>query len=95
MKKSLVLSLIAIALVSGCANQRFNMSSAAGTPRYEDSQTFWLSGIGQNQVVDAAKVCGGADKVVAVETIQSPLNIVFGMITFGIYTPRDAKVMCK
>lgn len=89
--------LISIALV-GCANQRFNVAGEvtdASTAKSEDSQTFFISGIGQKQSVDAAQACGGAAKVGGVAVEQTPMNILLGMVTFGIYTPRTARVYCK
>jgi hypothetical protein len=82
--------------LSGCASQTFVITGAESkTPSKEEAQTFWVSGIGQEQVLDAAKVCGGADKVLKVESQLGPLNILLGLVTFGIYTPRDAKVYCR
>lgn len=65
------------------------------TPTYSESQTFFVSGIGQEKSVDAAQVCNGAANVAKVQTVQSPKDIVFGLVTFGIYTPRTATVYCK
>lgn len=45
--------------------------------------------------VDAGKVYGGADKVTGVAVEPSATDVLFGMITLGIYTPRTARVYCK
>ena len=96
MKKSLVLAVVTATLLSACATQQFSVSgNAGGSAKMEDSQTFFLSGIGQTQTVDAAKVCGGASKVRAVEVVANPLDLLLGAVTFGIYTPRTAKVYCN
>ena len=58
-------------------------------------QTFFVSGLGQTQTLDAAAVCGGANKVVKVERVTSFLNGVLGILTSGIFTPYDAKVYCS
>ncbi|RLL49982.1 hypothetical protein D8Y20_12415 [Mariprofundus sp. EBB-1] len=58
-------------------------------------QTFFISGLGQSKEMDAAQICGGADKVAKVEAQQSAMNIVLGILTAGIYTPRDARVYCS
>jgi hypothetical protein len=50
--------------------------------------------LGQTQTIDAAAVCGGANKVIKVERQTSFINGVLGMLTGGIYTPYDAKVYC-
>jgi Bor protein len=82
--------------LSGCATQTFTMSGNEGKqPTKEEAQVFWVAGIGQEQTIDAAKVCGGADRVAKVETQLGPLNILLGFVTFGIFSPRDAKVYCK
>jgi hypothetical protein len=56
--------------------------------------SFFISCIGQSKEVDAAKVCGGAAKVHSVETQLTPANIGLGLITLGIYTPRQIRVYC-
>jgi hypothetical protein len=97
MFKSFLTAMIATAVLAGCANQRFNVAGDVNgaTPKMEDSQSFWVSGIGQQSNVDAAKVCGSADKVVGVDVEQTGGNVLVGLITFGIYTPRTARVYCK
>ena len=87
--------LIAVLVMTGCAAQTFNINGSNGeVPTTQKSQTFFISGLGQEQVIDAAAVCGGADKVVKVEAQHTFVNGLFGAITFGIYTPRDVKVYC-
>lgn len=61
----------------------------------EKSQAFFVSGIGQKQTVNAARICGGLDKVIKVEVEQTFLDILLGQVTFGIYTPRSARVYCS
>ena len=98
MHKSVLTAMVAAALLAGCANQRFNVAGEMGvnpTPKAEDSQSFFVNGIGQKQTVDAAKVCGGAAKVEGVAVEQSGLDVLLGMVTLGIYTPRTARVYCK
>jgi hypothetical protein len=84
------------AFLFGCAAQTFTINEGnAGAPTEQKSQHFFISGLGQQKVTDAAKVCGGADKVIKVEAQHTFVNGLLGAITFGIYTPRDAKVYCK
>lgn len=90
----------AIVLMTGCATQTYTMSgdttdAAPKQPTKEISQTFWVEGIGQQKVLDAAQVCGGADKVIKVESKETFLDGLYGVLTLGIYTPRTAKVYCK
>ncbi len=98
MNKPVLAIVMAAALMTGCANQRFNVAgelSATPSAKSEDSQTFFVSGIGQKQTVNASQVCGGAAKVEGVAVEQSATDVLFGMITLGIYTPRTARVYCK
>lgn len=86
------------AALAGCANQRFTMAGDAtisAVPRSEESQSFFIGGLGQSQTVDAAKACAGASKVDSVAVEQTPLNALLSAITLGIYTPRTARVYCK
>jgi hypothetical protein len=93
MKKIAVLAL-ALAM-GGCATQRFDVQTADQvSPAFDDAQSFFVSGIGQSKEVDAAKVCGGASQVQRVETQLTPGNIALGMLTLGIYTPRQIRVYC-
>jgi len=93
MKKMVFVAML-MALMAGCAKQTFNVNGS-GSLAKEEMQTFFISGLGQSKEMDAANICGGADKVAKVEAQLTPLNIVLGVITFGIYTPRDARVYCK
>ena len=79
--KKLIMVVFAAAAISGCAQQSF-------------THHFFVSGIGQSKQIDAAKVCGGADKVVRTEVQQTFVNGLLGFVTLGIYTPREARVYC-
>ncbi|SMY33643.1 Bor protein [Photobacterium malacitanum] len=97
MKKIIFAALMATTVMTGCAQQTFMMSSAPETKTAElnKSQPFFVSGIGQHKTVDAAKLCGGADKVAKVEVQQTFVNGLLSVVTFGIYTPRQARVFCN
>jgi hypothetical protein len=92
--KKLILPLILVATLAACATQTAVINGNTGTVKKEDMQTFFVSGLGQTQTLDAAAICGGADKVVKVERKTSPINILLGALTSGIFTPYDAKVYC-
>lgn len=91
------IQIVAIAtIINGCAAQTFNINGSTGeTPTDQKSQHFFVSGIGQEKITDAAEICGGVENIVKVETQQTFVNGLLGVITFGIYTPRDAKVYCR
>jgi len=94
-KKYLSIVTIAI-LMNGCAAQTFNINGSIGEqPTDQQSQHFFISGIGQEKITNAAEICGGAENIVKVESQMTFINGLLGLITFGIYTPRDAKVYCK
>jgi uncharacterized lipoprotein YehR (DUF1307 family) len=94
MKKLILLAVLSVA-VTGCAQQTFVMAPQDSEPAMEESQTFFINGLGQEKEVDAASVCGGADKVSKVEVQETFVNGLMAAVTFGIYTPREARVYCK
>lgn len=87
---------VALALaLTGCATQSYTINGGAmADPDKEVMQNFFVAGIGQTQEMDAAEICGGADKIAKVESEMSFLNGLLGAISYGIYTPRQAKVYC-
>jgi uncharacterized lipoprotein YajG len=96
MKNKILSSVVLIATLTGCAAQTFIVNGdTSHKPTTQDSHTFFISGLGQEQVTDAAAICDGADNIIKVEAQHTVVNGLLGLITFGIYTPRDAKVFCK
>lgn len=94
--KKLIISFIAAVALSGCAQQTFKVNNGIATqPSQETRQTFFIHGIGQSQTIDAAQVCGSADKVIRTEVQESGMDVFLRVITFGIYTPREARVYCS
>ena len=86
----------AFALLSGCASQSFHIQGdTQSQPSYEDTQHFFLSGLGQEESVDASEVCDGAENIIKVEARLSFFNGVLGAITRGLYTPREVRIYCK
>lgn len=95
MKKIYAVALLAF-MATGCAQQSFNIKhTVVGEPQKVSTHNFFLDGIGQQKTVDAAKVCGGADRVVRTEVQQTFVNVALAVVTFGIYTPREARVYCS
>ncbi|MCY4472074.1 MAG: Bor family protein [Kistimonas sp.] len=95
MKKLVSLTFL-VAILSGCASQSLTLRPRASGdfPDQEVSQDFFISGLLQKKHLDAAAVCGTADKVARVETVETPTNVVLSMLTFGLYTPRTVRVYC-
>jgi len=84
-------------VLSGCAIQKFDLVDGVtkNSPALDDSQTFWVGGIGQSTEIDAAKVCGGPDNIVSIETQQTGGDAALTLITLAIYAPRHIRVTCK
>lgn len=97
MKKITLAVIFSAVMVTGCAKQTFTMGEqpTLNQPTIEKSQPFFVSGIGQKKTIDAAKICGGAENIEKVEVQQTFFNGFLSTITFGIYTPREARVYCK
>ncbi|WP_052281781.1 Bor family protein [Kluyvera genomosp. 1] len=94
--KKLIIALLTTMALSGCAQQTFKINDGIVTkPTQVTKQTFFVQGIGQTQTIDAAKVCGGADKVVRTEVQESGMDVFLRIVTIGIYTPREARVYCS
>jgi len=93
----LLMSILFAIIISGCATQTYlvNGNSKEAKPTYENSQAFWVEGVGQKKTIDAAKICGGTDNIIKVENKQTFVNGFLAVLTFGIYTPRTARVYCK
>jgi hypothetical protein len=94
--KKLLLALSVASLMSGCATQTFHVhGGGTGMADRDTMQAFFVNGIGQEQEIDAAQICGGADKIAKVQVQQTFLDGLLTGITWGIYTPRDARVFCR
>jgi hypothetical protein len=94
--KYLVLAMATLSVI-GCATQRFDVQPAAtkAALSLDDSQVFWVGGIGQEQEVNAAKACGSASQVARVETEETAMNALVRVITLSIYAPRQIRVYCS
>lgn len=92
-KVATVLALVMV--MTGCATQTATIRPASQAQAVTETHKFFVSGIGQEKEVNAAQVCGGADKVAQVQSSQQPKDILFGLITLGIYTPHTAVVSCR
>ncbi|WGE47421.1 Bor family protein [Actinobacillus equuli] len=97
MKKFITASLLAVFL-AGCTTQTAHVVGKVTDnikPTKSVNQHFFIGGIGQEETLNVLEVCGSADKVNQVETVLSGSNILVGLLTLGIYTPRTANVYCK
>lgn len=86
---------IAIIALSGCAQQTFTLQDhSPEEPAADNMQLFFIHGIGQEQKINAAKECGGSDKVLAIEAQESGLDVLIGFFSSNIISPRHARVYC-
>lgn len=93
MKKIFILA--AIIATSGCATQTFNLQPGASAEPVTDSmQLFFVGGLGQTQETNAAELCGGAANVAKVEAHMTFIDGLLGGLSYGIFTPRHARVYC-
>ena len=98
MSKLSKLSVIAIMsaglAISACSKQTFDIGGGGSRVAQDAPSTFFVNGIGQQQRIDAAGICGGKEKVASVEVEQTFINGLLGAATAGIYTPRQYRVVC-
>ncbi|UXZ05690.1 Bor family protein [Moraxella nasicaprae] len=95
MKKLLMVGAIAV-LSTGCATQNYVLSEGGqAAPTQSEWQHFFVGGIGQEKIQNAAQVCGGANKVAKVQTQTTFLNGLANAVGQGIYTPRQSNIYCK
>ena len=83
-------------LLQDVLNRTFTVQNkpATVTPKETITHHFFVSGIGR-RLVNAAKICGGAENVVKAETQQTFVNGLLGFITLGICSPLEARVYCS
>jgi hypothetical protein len=87
---------LCVALVSGCATVTASVDGRrhSGSPTWTDRTWFLFGGFISDKHVDVREVCGGRTAV----QMQSQHTFVDGLIsvlTFGILSPRTAKVWCS
>ena len=81
-------------LISGCATQQF-VNSQGGVEKQDKFDHFFVDGIGQEAITNAAAVCGGEDNIASVERSTTFLNWFVSFLSWGIYTPEQSRVNCK
>ncbi|HHQ4520829.1 TPA: Bor/Iss family lipoprotein [Aeromonas veronii] len=79
------------------ASQAFKLGDKSSVNSIEITSHFFFSDIdvGLNEAIDAASICHGAENIVRIETQQSWLNSLASGVTYGFYTPREARVYCS
>ena len=94
-----VISTILISLaLAGCTTQTYHINGQVGSndvPQWEGMQPFFVSGLGQEVMVSASEICGGAQNVKGVQSKHTFVDGFLGVITVGLFTPKHAKIYCK
>lgn len=82
--------------MSSCATQTFRIQNGSfdKEPAEEQMAMFFVGGLGQKQVINAAEICGGYNKIAKVETELRFLDALLSTLTSGLFTPRVARVYC-
>jgi len=99
--KKLIVSIIALALLSSCATQTFSIDKnvkrevPAGQPHFSKWSHFFLSGIGQDDFQNATQLCKENGGVAFVEAKQTFGQVLVHAVTFGIYTPTTMNIYCN
>ena len=86
--------LISALLITSCATQSFVVSEGANVKIDDKLDHFFVAGIAQEAINNAAEACGGEEFVHSVETVYTPLNWILVALTYNIYTPQQSKVYC-
>ena len=86
--------LLSALLITSCATQSFVVNEGANVKIDDKLDHFFVAGIGQEAINNAAETCGGEDFVHSVETVYTPLNWLLGFISYGIYSPQQSRVYC-
>ncbi|MFB2829086.1 Bor/Iss family lipoprotein [Aeromonas jandaei] len=104
LKNKIVIIIIISAFNSGCATQAvdvnatqvFSFGKGRGVESKEITSHFFFTDIdfGLNDTIDAASICHGVENIVRVETSVSFWDSIYRGLTFGLYTPRSARVYC-
>ncbi len=85
--------ILCVALFAGCYHATIETGLApSATVIHETFASCWVYGLVPPSTIASASKC--PDGVAVVETQQSFVNGLVGILTFGIYTPMDIKVTC-
>ncbi|MEL7215185.1 MAG: lipoprotein bor [Pseudomonadota bacterium] len=92
--KLTALILVASLTLSACATQTFTFAENAGQLERETRTNFFIGGLGQDDLIEAADICDGAENITKVESEYDPLDVILNILTNGIYSPRAYRVYC-
>ena len=86
-----------LVLVGGCSTVTISADSdvkLASAPDYKKRKNFFFWGLMNEHSVDVNAVCEAAAPL-QMQSQQTAVDVVLGVVTLGIYAPRTAKVWCS
>lgn len=89
-------AVIAALAATGCATVTITSSGVeklSVPPTYEQQKPFFLAGLIGDHSIDVKAICGERP-VVQMQTQDTFVDRLIGLVTFVIYTPRTARVWC-
>ncbi|MGC2165014.1 MAG: Bor family protein [Gallionella sp.] len=89
--------ILLILLLVGCSTvtiQPQQSGKLVTQPTYEESKNFFFWGLAGEFRFDVTKICSGK-KVTQMQTQQTFVNGLLGLVTLGIYSPHTVKVWCS
>ena len=93
MHKPTLVVILSLTMATGCYHATINTGRPLSTQIVEEPfASSWVYGLVPPKTVEAGERCPNG--VARVETQQSFVNGLVGVLTFGIYTPMNIKVTC-
>jgi hypothetical protein len=92
-----VLAVALCAMAVGCSTVTVNPSGTekrTSAPSFSARKHYFIFGIVGNHRVDAAAACSGR-KPVQMQAQSTFVDVLFGVVTFGLYAPRSVKLWCE
>lgn len=97
MKRTSIVLLVAAVVMTACATVTITpegQPKTAADPSFQETQSFFLWGlVPASQTIDVVEIC--PDGVRQMQAQTTFVNGLLGGLTFGIYSPRTAKVWCE
>ena len=97
MQRALILVISLALLSSGCLSVTVRPEGGDKVKTkasWQQRQNFYLFGLVGESHIDAQRVCRGRD-IAQMQTQQSFVDGLLGLLTIGIYAPHTAKVWCE
>jgi hypothetical protein len=82
-------------IMASCATQTNMLTESYDVQEVEKGNDhFFIGGIGQTQTHNLENICKPGFEPAKTQTVLSPGNWFLGIITLGIYTPRQYSIYC-